>query len=142
VRVHLWPQSFSVARLRRPPALDVSRLEPSGPPVALLVGHDEVSLIAPAELVAEYAPLVEKESAGWRALTLDCVLPFSTVGLLAAATRVLADVDVPVVVFSSFDTDHILVPSAKLGRALAALHQVNLGRFLEGKAGERQEGRG
>ena len=73
---------------------------------------------------------MERVSAGWRALTVEAVFPLATVGLLAVVSRALADVGVPVMVFSSHDTDHFLVPDEHLGRALAALSQARLERFL------------
>ena len=90
---------------------------------------DEVSLLAPEEVI-QAAASVEHVSAGWRALTVEAVFPLGTVGFLAVVSRALAEVSVPVMVFSSHDTDHFLVPSEHLGRALAALNQARLGRFL------------
>ena len=131
VGIRLWPQSYAVARLREvPTALPGSRAQ--GPPVALIVGHDEVSLLAPEEMVQGLAGSVEHVSGGWRALTVEAVFPLTTVGFLSAVSRALADVSVPVMVFSSHDTDHFLVPSEHLGRALAALNQVRLDRFIPG----------
>lgn len=130
VRLYLWPQSFAVARLRGVPDLDLGQLDPGGPPVCLVVGHGEVSLIAPEEIVERQRLLVETSSPGWRALSFDAELPLETVGLLAAASRVLADVEVPVMAVATHDTDHLLVPGSKLGRALAALQQADLERFL------------
>lgn len=129
IGVRLWPQVYAIARLHSVPH-PFPTLPSGGPPVAVIVGHDEVSLLAPEEFVREYAAITERVSTGWRALTLEAVFPPGTVGLLAVAGRVLAEVGVPVMVFSSHDTDHFLVPEGTLGRALAALNQARLGRFL------------
>ena len=130
IGVRLWPQVYAIARLRTLP--EPLPLPPAdGAPVALIVGHDEVSLLAPEALVRRYAAIAEHVSDGWRALTLEAVFPPGTVGLLAVAGRALAEVGVPVMVFSSHDTDHFLVPAETLGRALAALNQARLGRFLK-----------
>ena len=129
--IRLWPQIYAVARLREVPAA-VPGSGACGPPVALIVGHDEVSLLAPEEVVQGVAASVEHVSGGWRALTVEAVFPLTTVGFLAAVSRALADVSVPVMVFSSHDTDHFLVPSEHLGRALAALNQVRLERLIRG----------
>jgi len=129
IGVRLWPQLYAIARLRTVPDTFPS-LPADGAPVALIVGHGEVSLLAPERLVQSYASIAEEVSTGWRTLTLEAVFPPGTVGLLAVAGRVLAEVGVPVMVFSSHDTDHFLVPADMLGRALAALNQARLGRFL------------
>ena len=130
--VRLWPQVYAIAKLRAVPEPFPS-LPPDGAPVAVVVGHDEVTLLAPEELVQSYSALVLDTMNGWRALTLEAVFPAGTVGLLAVASRVLAEVGVPVMVFSSHDTDHFLVPGEMLGRALAALNQARLGRFLKAR---------
>jgi hypothetical protein len=129
VGLRLWPQTYSVARLFGVPD-PLPRLSTADAPVALIVGHDEVSLLAPEQVVHALGPLVERASEGWRAITLDVVVPLETVGLLAVASRALADVGVPVIVFSSHDTDHFLVPGDCLGRALAVLNQAGLEQFL------------
>ena len=49
---------------------------------------------------------------------------------MATVGRALAEVGVPVMVLSSHDTDHFLVPGGLLGRALAALGQTRLDRIL------------
>ena len=129
VGLRLWPQPYAVARLRAVPD-PLPRLSAAGAPVALIVGHEEVSLLAPEDTVRELGTLVERASNGWRAFTLEAVFPLDTVGILAAASRTLAEVGVPVMVFSSHDTDHFLVPGSLLGRTLAALHQARLERFF------------
>jgi hypothetical protein len=129
VGLRLWPQPYAVARLLAVPD-PLPRLSAADAPVALVVGHDEVSLLAPEEVVRALGPLVERASDGWRAFTVATVLPLEAVGLLAAASSALAAVGVPVMVFSSHDTDHFLVPGNLLGRAVAALNQARLERVL------------
>jgi hypothetical protein len=128
LRVTLWPESYAVARLRAVPA-DLP-VDPAGPPVGVIVGGGEVSLLAPEVVVDRPDVAVEHVSRGWRAITLDLVLPLDTVGVMATIGRALADVGVPVMVLSSHDTDHFLVPGDLLGRALAALGQTRLDRIL------------
>ncbi len=129
IGVHLWPEAYAIARLRAVPEPFPS-LPADGPPTALIVGHDEVSVVGPEEFVARLAAEGDAVSGGWRALTLDVVFPLGTVGVLAAVSRAMAEVGVPVMVISSHDTDHFLVPAASLGRALAALNQAPIARFV------------
>jgi hypothetical protein len=129
LRVHLWPEAYGVATLREVPAL-TSWLLADGPPVALVVGHGEVSVLAPDTVIDAFGDAVTRHDRGWRALTFDAVFPLGTIGLLAAASRALAEVGVPVMVFSSHETDHVLVPDTQIGRALMALGQAQLGRFV------------
>jgi hypothetical protein len=129
VGLRLWPQPYAVARLLAVPD-PLPRLSAADAPVALVVGHDEISLLAPEAVVQALGPLVERISGGWRAFSVEAVVPLGTVGLLAAASAALANVGVPVMVISSHDTDHFLVPGAFLGRAVAALNQARLERVL------------
>ena len=129
LRLHLWPEPYVVARLDSVPSLDAA-LRPEASPVCVIVGHEEVSLLAPEPLLAEFGIVATEVSPGWRALTLDVVLPLEIVGVLAAVSDALARIGVPLMAFSSHDTDHFLVPHKDLGRVLAALNQVNLERFI------------
>ena len=132
LRLHLWPEPYGVARLRAVPG-STDLLRRDGAPAALVVGHDEVSLLAPEAVIDALGGLVEHHDRGWRALTFDTVFDLTTVGVLAVVARALASVGIPVMVISSHDTDHVLVPGARIGHALAALGQVDLERFLQGK---------
>jgi hypothetical protein len=129
LRLRLWPEPFGVARLRSLPD-PAGLLRPDGPPVMIFAGHGEISVLAPEAAIDALGDLVERHERGWRALTLDAVLDLSTVGLLAAAARALASVEIPVMAFSSHDTDHLLVPAAQVGRAVVALGSAGLERFL------------
>lgn len=129
VPLRLWPQRYVVAQLAAVPDVG-SALDAAGAPVALVVGHGEVSLLAPEEVVERVSPLVTRRSEGWRAATLDTVFPLDTVGVLAAVSQALAQVGVPLMVFSSHDTDHLLLPEVHLGHALAVIHNIRLESFL------------
>jgi hypothetical protein len=67
----------------------------------------------------------------WRALEVAGPLDFAMVGVMAALTAPLADVDVSVFVLSTYDTDYVLVHAAALERAIEALraagHAVHAG---------------
>jgi len=129
LRVRLWPERYGIATLAAVPAI-TSWLLPEGAPVSLVAGHGEVSVLAPETVVDALGDAVTRHDRGWRALTFDAEFPLATVGLLAAATRVLAEVGVPVMAFSSHATDHLLVPERHVERALAALGQARLERFV------------
>jgi len=60
----------------------------------------------------------------WRALEVAGPLDFSMVGVMAALTAPLADVDVSVFVVSTYDTDYVLVHAAALEKAVEALREA------------------
>jgi hypothetical protein len=129
VLIELWPPAYAIAKLDAVPA-GMPTCPPAGPPVALIVGHGEITLIGPEDLVDSVGRGITAISRGWRLLTLDTVFPLDTVGVLRVVSTVLAEVEIPVMVLSSHDTDHFLVPGALVGRALAAINQVRLDRLL------------
>jgi hypothetical protein len=125
LRLVLWPQRYAVARLAAVPQ-DLNPAGVEGPPLSLVIGHGEVTVLAPEELLEAHRGLIQELAQGWRAITLDAVFPLDTVGVLAIVSCALTEARVPVLVFSSHATDHLLVPELMLGRALAALGQVKL----------------
>lgn len=82
--------------------------------------------MAPVAVLDAVAGDAVRRDDGWRALTVGGEFPLDAVGVLAVLTRALGEARVPVMAFSSFSTDHLLVPESHLGRALAALSQVSL----------------
>ncbi len=66
-------------------------------------------------------PAGVRKRGGWRCLEVEGPLELDETGILAALTRPLAAAGVPLFALSTFDTDYLLVPAARLDRALAAL---------------------
>lgn len=123
LRLTLWPQRYAVASLAAMPVLASHMAGPA--PVMLVMQEKEITLVAPESILADLSAEVTRRDDGWRALTLAGEFALDAVGVLAALTRALAEADVPVMAFSSYATDHLLVPERLLGRALAALAQVS-----------------
>ncbi len=79
----------------------------------------EITVVAP-EHVVEEMDTVEVEK-GFRLLSYANSLPFDTVGFIARITAALADRRIPVLVISSYSTDHILVREGDLDAAVEVL---------------------
>jgi len=62
-----------------------------------------------------------RSEAGYRLVTLDIELPWTTVGYLARITELLAAENISVGALSSFSRDHLLIKQQDLGRALRTL---------------------
>lgn len=114
------------------PELDLSALSvarypagwwpPASPPgyLALVVDHDEVTVVAPDEMFDDLdAP--EAIEPGWRRITFAGPLPWEMVGFLADVATRLAGARIPFTSMSGFSTDHVLVRAAQAGVALAVL---------------------
>jgi hypothetical protein len=61
---------------------------------------------------------------GWKLLTFEAVLPFDLFGFLAAVSKALAEEKVSIFAISAYSTDHILVKSADLSKAVKALEKL------------------
>jgi len=62
-----------------------------------------------------------RSEVGYRLVTLDVELPWTTVGYLARVTEVLAAAGISVGAISSFSRDHLLIKQDDLGNALRVL---------------------
>lgn len=117
LELDLWPGRYAVARLSpdtEPPA-DLW----TGPGlVSVTRTPAELSIVCPAERVPPGA-VVEND---WRLLTVRGPLDFALTGILADLAGTLAQAKVPLFAVSSYDTDHLLVRTGDVDRAVAALH--------------------
>lgn len=109
-----------------PGLLAVAQLEPEAelPPWAL-VGVVTAAVRTSTELsivcAQESVPAGVRAQGGWRVLRLLGPFPFELTGILAAVLVPLAAGDVPIFALSTYDTDWVLVPAARLDAAVAAL---------------------
>ena len=60
----------------------------------------------------------------WRLLTFDVELPFELVGFLAEIAMKLAEASISIFVLSSYSTDHLLIKSYHLERAISVLERL------------------
>jgi hypothetical protein len=114
----------------------VCRLDPGQPvPTGLDAGkgivsvtwtESEISIICPAQ----QAPATGTVNQPWRCLRVIGPLDLALTGIMAALVKPLADARVNVFVFSTYDTDYVLVPAVRLDEAIAALtgagHRVSI----------------
>jgi uncharacterized protein len=62
-----------------------------------------------------------KFESGYRLVTFDLELPWTTIGYLARVTEILAMAQISVGALSSFSRDHLLIKQEDLGKALRVL---------------------
>ncbi|MDL2342794.1 ACT domain-containing protein [Deinococcus sp. MIMF12] len=116
--------TLSVLGGAAPTELAVAQLPP-GAPLPTLGGvlfsltrtPDELSLVCEAA----HLPPGVRHQAGWAALKLHGPFDFGLTGILAAVLEPLRKAGVGIFALSTFDTDDVLVPAARLPDALAAL---------------------
>ncbi|MEU5942954.1 ACT domain-containing protein [Micromonospora sp. NPDC047548] len=120
--VALLPGEYAVCRLAAdtplPPALWA---EPGVADVVTVSWTaDGISVICPAAR----APAEADVETDWRCLRVVGPLDLAVTGTLASLVDPLAEARVNVVAFSTYDTDHVLVPAVRLGAATAALERA------------------
>jgi len=59
----------------------------------------------------------------FRLITFDIVLPFSLTGFLSHVCTLLSYEEIPILAFSAYSTDHILVNEKNLDKAVEALEK-------------------
>jgi hypothetical protein len=79
--------------------------------------YDELSFVCPQESVPD-GILCNRD---WRCLHVEGSLPLHETGILASLAVPLANARIPVFVFSTYDTDYIMVKGADLEKAIDVL---------------------
>ena len=100
---------------------------PEGDLHAVVHSPGELTVVGPANRVPDGV----RAERGWRALAVEGPLDLAMTGVLASLAAALAEAGVAIFAVSSFDTDHLLVRSDRLGDAVRALsaagHRVDDG---------------
>jgi uncharacterized protein len=81
---------------------------------------EELSITADAEVVPPEAHCAR----GYRAFRVQGALAFDLVGVLVSIAAPLAEAGISIFNISTYDTDYILVKTADLARAVAALERA------------------
>ncbi|MEZ6014586.1 MAG: ACT domain-containing protein [Planctomycetota bacterium] len=105
--------------------LTIARLAPTAALPSWALGRFVTVSRTPSELsvicAEQHVPPEVTQERGRIAFGIAGTVPMSTIGVLAALTRALAAVEVPVFVVSTYDTDYLLVTAERFERARAAL---------------------
>lgn len=85
---------------------------------------DELSLICPIE----YMPADARCESNWKCLKVNGPLDFAQTGILSSLASVLAEAEISLLTFSTFETDYIMVKDVDLAITIKSLksrgHQV------------------
>ncbi len=84
---------------------------------------DELSLICEeTDTSIASAIAVEKD---WQLLSVKGIFSFGEIGIIAKLSKLFADASISIMTISSYNTDYILIPKAKLEQAIAILQNAN-----------------
>jgi uncharacterized protein len=109
--------------------LAVSRLPPDAAvPDWATRGAFHAVTRTPAELSivceAAHVPGDVRSEKGWRCFSVAGPIPFELTGVLSSIAAPLAEAGVGIFAISTFDTDTVLVPGARLADAIRALESA------------------
>jgi hypothetical protein len=82
--------------------------------------YDELSIVCPQKNI----PAGVEINKNWRCLKVQGPLGFSITGILASLSMPLASEGISIFVFSSYDTDHIMVKQYELDKAIEVLQKA------------------
>ena len=97
------------------------------PFIALVVDKDEVTLLLPDEVCAEFSGRLRHAIVSeqvYRLITLDVPLEPYLVGFVARISACLAAAGVPILPYAAHSRDHILVPVEHFATAIGALEAL------------------
>jgi hypothetical protein len=118
MKLTLLPERFAVCRL--PPTSPLPPWATSASFIAIARTPDELSIVCDD---ANVPPDVQAER-GWRCVQVEGPIPFDVIGLAARLTTPLASASITVFFVSTYDTDYLLVPEARLSAALASWREA------------------
>jgi uncharacterized protein len=119
-----------------PGALAIARLEAGAPaPAWASAGGPLVAVVRTAaelSVVCEEGAVPDgvRATRDWRAIEVSGPLDLAMTGVLVSVAVPLADAGVPIFAVSTYDTDYVLVPGARLHDAVAALRAA--GHHVDG----------
>lgn len=116
----LLPAEMAVARL--PATAPLPAWATTGDLFAIIRTPDELSIVQTSEAVPRHV-LSERD---WRCLQVVGPLDFGLVGILSSLLEPLAAAGVSVFVFSTYDTDYLMVKTSQLGRTLTTLQAAGM----------------
>src|SRR5580692_4314094 len=114
----LLPERFAISRL----AADapIPNWATQGRFFSVTRTGDELSIVCELALV----PVGVQSQSGWRVFKVHGPFVLSEIGVLSALAGPLAKARISLFAVSTFDTDYLLVASATLSAAIAALEQA------------------
>jgi hypothetical protein len=111
------PQKFIIHRLPLDAEIPAQALESEF--YAVVKTDDELSIVCDEGIQVES----QESEGGWSALQVVGPLDFSLTGILAGLSAALAEAGISIFAISTYDTDYLLVKTAKLQDAVAALEE-------------------
>ena len=112
-----------------PAAMAVCRMHAKAPfpkwpeesEILLMMRTPEEVTVVCAEVLVPKGIIAERD---FRILKIHGPLDFNIIGIIASMTKILAEANISVFAFSTYDTDYFMVKEKDLDRALAVLYKA------------------
>ena len=111
LQLTILENSFTIHRF--PPSQNVPKQVYESPFYSISKTDDELSIVCTSTTQLNS----EKSETGWSCIRVAGSLDFSLTGILANISAILAEAEISIFAISTFDTDYILVKSARLPSA-------------------------
>lgn len=98
-----------------------AELPPPGPQLTFLIADEKGFTVVCPDSVPVAS---DRSSPGWRVLRVASDLDFAMVGVMAGLTGILAETGIPILAFSSYQTDYLLVRNESLNQAVQVLQSA------------------
>ena len=112
--VYVWKETFAVAKSKKPL------------PDAVITIQDknEITVVINQEKLEAYKDELIEVDKDWKIITFDMLLPIDMVGWIAKVSDILADKGISILIFSAYSTDHVLVQTYDLEKAVKKLQSL------------------
>jgi len=120
-KVYAWEETFAVVKALRPSSGQAKLVEDA---FAVIQDKSEITVVLEENKIGEYQEDILETSLGWNIITFDMLLPLNMVGFIGALASTLAKEGIDVLTFSAYSTEHVLVQSTDLAKALGVLEHL------------------
>jgi hypothetical protein len=120
-KVYAWEETFAVVKALRPSSGQAKLVEGA---FAVIQDKNEITVVLQENKLGEYQQDILETSLGWNIITFDMLLPLNMVGFIGALASALANEGIDILTFSAYSTEHVLVQSTDLAKALGVLEHL------------------
>ena len=106
------PSKYTVAKMDTVPAL-------SDKVFAIIKDQNEVTVVAKEGFVSQPISV----EGFFKRITFDMALPYDLIGFAAHVSTLLANENIPILVYSAYSTDHVFVKEEDVNKAVGALEK-------------------
>lgn len=113
-QVYIWKETFAVAKAKKP--------LPDA--VVIIQDKNEITAVIDQEKLEAHKDDLQETDKDWKIITFDMLLPLDMVGWIAKVSEILAEEGISILILSAYSTDHVLVKTSDLEKAVNKLQSM------------------